>query len=386
MEHLKKVINNGEEIIYVSDIDNYELVFVNDKFKQFWGTDVIGKKCYKVLQGLDNPCPFCTNHLITDEKFGETYIWEFKNQTTGKWFKCFDKAIEWEKNRICRIEYAYEISREKELEFSLKERMKEISCIYKITKWTNDDNLSLNQLISNILKTIKLSFQFPEFVSVRINYLDKEYTSDGFLESTGRISSDIYNKSNILGKIEVFNSKRNSEADNYFLAEEQELLDAVSGEISKYYQKRKAQKEIEDYKSNLENRVAKLTNDVLELSLPVLPIDSKVLLMPLIGQLEHERAALMMDKLLNAVYQFKSQVVIIDLTGVPSIDTQAAQNIINVIMAAKLLGVKIILTGIKPDIAQTMIHLGIDIENVEKCSVLSEGLKKALYTIKNREK
>ena len=72
-----------------------ELLHVNETFKKIWGEHALGKTCYRVLQGREEPCPFCTNDKILGEYRGRTYVWEFQNETTKAWFRCADKAIEW---------------------------------------------------------------------------------------------------------------------------------------------------------------------------------------------------------------------------------------------------------------------------------------------------
>jgi len=116
-----RILNELSDVIYVSTPDTYELVYVNNAFKKNWGEDVIGKKCYKVLQNRNDPCPFCTNHIIFDPKNKGAYVWEFQNEVTKKWFQCTDKAIHWDKNKKVRLELAADISDLKEAEYRLKE-------------------------------------------------------------------------------------------------------------------------------------------------------------------------------------------------------------------------------------------------------------------------
>lgn len=108
-----------EESIYVADPETYELLHVNKAFKQNWGKDAIGEKCYKVLQGRDTPCPFCTNDKIFGENLGKTYKWEFKNEVNGRWYRCTDKAIKWTDGRMVRFELASDITNRKRAEEKL---------------------------------------------------------------------------------------------------------------------------------------------------------------------------------------------------------------------------------------------------------------------------
>jgi PAS domain S-box-containing protein len=107
------LFENMDDVIYVSDPDTFELLYVNPAFARFWGEDVIGKKCHRVLQGRDSPCPFCTNPRIFGENFGKTEVWEFQNEKTRRWYRCTDKAIRWADGRWVRFELASDITKEK---------------------------------------------------------------------------------------------------------------------------------------------------------------------------------------------------------------------------------------------------------------------------------
>jgi PAS domain S-box-containing protein len=115
-----------EESIYVADPNTYELLHVNKAFKENWGQDGIGKKCYKVLQRRNSPCPFCTNDKIFGENIGKTYIWEFKNRVDERWYRCADKAIKWTDGRMVRFELASDITERKEAENKLKKTNKKL--------------------------------------------------------------------------------------------------------------------------------------------------------------------------------------------------------------------------------------------------------------------
>ncbi len=123
---LLAILDGIDDVIYVSDPVTYELIYVNDSFKENWGDDVVGKRCHKVLQNIDEPCSFCTNHIVFGEKLGETYYWEFQNRVTEEWFRCADKAIQWHDGRMVRFELASNISNLKRSEASLAKAICEL--------------------------------------------------------------------------------------------------------------------------------------------------------------------------------------------------------------------------------------------------------------------
>ncbi len=109
-----------DDVIYVADPRTYELLYFNTSARKTWGEDIIGKKCYKVLQNLDAPCPFCTNDKILGEYFGKSYVWEFQNMVARNWYRCSDKAIRWIDGRYVRFEIAADITEFKNTELSLQ--------------------------------------------------------------------------------------------------------------------------------------------------------------------------------------------------------------------------------------------------------------------------
>jgi len=107
---LTSMFNGLDDLIYVSDPDTYELLYVNDAFVRLFGKDNFSRKCYDVIQGRDTPCPFCTNKIVLEERPGESYTWEVQNEKTRKWYRCFDKGILWSNDKMVRFEMAMDIT------------------------------------------------------------------------------------------------------------------------------------------------------------------------------------------------------------------------------------------------------------------------------------
>ncbi|RMH72318.1 MAG: STAS domain-containing protein [Gemmatimonadetes bacterium] len=121
---------------------------------------------------------------------------------------------------------------------------------------------------------------------------------------------------------------------------------------------------------------------MLELSTPVIQIWEGILILPLIGTIDSRRAGQIMQNTLNAVSQHRAKQIIIDITGVPFVDTEVANHLIKTIQAAKLVGAKCILVGISSEVAQTLVHIGIDLEHLDTFATLEDGLQEALYRMK----
>ena len=127
--------------------------------------------------------------------------------------------------------------------------------------------------------------------------------------------------------------------------------------------------------------LSRRANEILEIATPVVQVWEGVMLAPLIGSLDSQRTQQLMEKLLESIVDTRSSVALIDITGVPSIDTQTARHLVEAVSAVRLLGADVILTGIRPAIAQTLVHLGVDLSGVTTRSSLSSGLRVALEIV-----
>jgi PAS domain S-box-containing protein len=133
-----------------------------------------------------------------------------------------------------------------------------------------------------------------------------------------------------------------------------------------------------------EERVRSMAHVIESASLPVVPVWPGVVLVPLIGQLDSTRTQLLMESLLQAVTESRSPMAVIDITGVATVDTQTAQHLLETVSAVRLVGADVVMTGIRPGIAQTLVHLGVDLSSIRTCSSLAAGLELALKAIGQR--
>lgn len=126
-------------------------------------------------------------------------------------------------------------------------------------------------------------------------------------------------------------------------------------------------------------RTVKLQRIALqELSASLIPVFEKISVMPLVGTIDTERAKLIMENILEGVVKQRAEVVLLDITGVPVVDTMVAHHIIQAADAVRLIGAKCMLVGIRPEIAQTIVALGINLENFTTTSTLQRGMQEAL--------
>lgn len=139
-------------------------------------------------------------------------------------------------------------------------------------------------------------------------------------------------------------------------------------------------------KVEAEAKARQLQKDILELSTPVLSLWENILAMPLIGTLDSRRSLDVMEKALTRMAQEKSRVLIVDITGVPVVDTMVANHLIRLSDAVRLMGGESILTGISPATARTIVSLGIDLSHLNTCGTLAQGLELAMEIVKKGRK
>lgn len=139
------------------------------------------------------------------------------------------------------------------------------------------------------------------------------------------------------------------------------------------------------YQRTREEVIVRQQQELLELSTPVVKLWDGVLAVPMIGTLDSSRTQLVMESLLQRIVDTGSELAIIDITGVPTVDTLVAQHLLKTVTAIRLMGADCIISGVRPQIAQTIVHLGIDLQGiVTKASLadaLSLALKKVGYTV-----
>ena len=127
---------------------------------------------------------------------------------------------------------------------------------------------------------------------------------------------------------------------------------------------RMAQFTMSTYQRSREDVIARQQQELLELSTPVVKLWDGVLAVPMIGTLDSSRTQLVMESLLQRIVDTGSELAIIDITGVPTVDTLVAQHLLKTVTAIRLMGADCIISGIRPQIAQTIVHLGIDLQGI----------------------
>jgi rsbT co-antagonist protein RsbR len=142
-----------------------------------------------------------------------------------------------------------------------------------------------------------------------------------------------------------------------------------------------AQLTIATYQKTREEVIKRQQDELLELSTPVVKLWEGVLAVPMIGTLDSSRTQLVMESLLQRIVDTGSELAIIDITGVPTVDTLVAQHLLKTVTAIRLMGADCIISGVRPQIAQTIVHLGIDLQGIITKASLADALQVAMKAV-----
>lgn len=168
----------------------------------------------------------------------------------------------------------------------------------------------------------------------------------------------------------IFDMLRRGLSDMEELVREMWLTNALLDKLGLYT--------VEVYLQSRESIISRQQQELMELSTPVVQLWDNVVALPLIGTLDSERTQVVMENLLEKVVETGASIAIIDITGVPTVDTLVAQHLLKTVAAARLMGADCIISGIRPQIAQTIVHLGINLADIITKATLADAFAIAL--------
>ena len=210
------------------------------------------------------------------------------------------------------------------------------------------------------------SIEAPEWDAVRafLNQISSSRAKQGF--TPGETATFVFSV-----KQPIFEILRQEFAkDAQTLAEENWAVTAMIDKLGLHT--------VESYQKAREELINRQQQELLELSTPVVKLWEGILALPLIGTLDSARTQVVMESLLQKIVETGSALAIIDITGVPTVDTLVAQHLLKTVAAARLMGADCIISGIRPQIAQTIVHLGVDLGEVVTKSSLADAFVLAL--------
>lgn len=219
---------------------------------------------------------------------------------------------------------------------------------------------------SNIQKGLQFDARSPQWSDIRefLSELSRSRATQGF--SPSQVATFVFSlKQPIFTRLRaILFDEPEALADTMW--ETSLLLDSMGLYTTEIYQQAR------------ESVIARQQEELIELSTPVVELWPGILALPLIGTLDSERTQVVMETLLQRLVATGSSIAVIDITGVPTVDTLVAQHLLKTVSAAQLMGADCIISGIRPQIAQTIVHLGIDLSAVATKASLSDAFALAL--------
>jgi rsbT co-antagonist protein RsbR len=253
-----------------------------------------------------------------------------------------------------------------------------------LEKWINKQ-MADEALREDLISNEDLRIQSEELLNGIIDSL-----SDSNLQDIN--SSDFENVRDILSSISISRAKQGyspRETGVYIFSLKEALLDILSEEIKDvdvmYKQSMIINKLMDNFGINTfetfikgrEEVILRQTDEITEISTPVIRVWDGILALPIIGTLDSSRTQVVMENLLQEIVETGSSIAILDISGVPAVDSLVAQHLIKTVAATRLMGAECIISGIRPEIAQTVVHLGIDLSQIITKATLASALKTA---------
>jgi len=247
-----------------------------------------------------------------------------------------------------------------------------------IQKWLEEiGSINVENYTSNTVDDAFYKDRNREFANVIFTSIRNQGSTKAVEEFSEKIIKLGWPLSYITDGLQIFRSatidfilSNSEQVDSNIMSDISKSVDSWIGPIIRLL--------VDEYSGNWENIVSLQRMALQELSAPLIPVIDGITIMPLIGTVDTERAKLIMENLLDGAIKHNSDVVLIDITGVPVVDTMVAHHLIQAAEAVRLTGATCILVGIRPEIAQTIVNLGIDLSKFPTKSSLKKGFNAAL--------
>lgn len=264
----------------------------------------------------------------------------------------------------------------------LKENKQEI-----LDKWMN--NQSMEEGFRNEIFLSDQRAESEELLSALLNSLNEESIADA-------ASTQFDDVQDILSAISISRGKQGfstRETNGYLIALKEAILEVLSEQNAAHAESYKNILQItrifdqfgittiESFIRGREEVILRQTDEIAEISTPVIRVWDGILALPIIGTLDSSRTQIVMESLLQEIVETGSQIAILDISGVPAVDSLVAQHLIKTVGATRLMGAECIISGIRPEIAQTVVHLGIDLSDIITKATLASALKTAFQML-----
>lgn len=384
---LTSVVSMVTTPLYVYTIPEQQIIYTNSAFSNLVGYTVeeiqqMGTRLIDTLIYPQDRSRIAEHHLrLAQAQDGATLEVEYRLlQRSGTWcWLCSRDTVfaRDEQGNVCQIVgSAQDITRWKERLEWLERLLNTISSHIYVYSAAEQRNIYANKDIHKLLR-----YTQEEMQALGTNLLQHLMPPDDFAQ-LGAIQQRIASAAD--GEVVQVEYRMRDKHGNLHWLQDQCAVFArdTQGHMTEYVGAIldiTANKEAEEERAAWQQQVIEAQKSALyELSTPLIPIADNIVVMPLIGAIDSTRVQQVMETLLEGVSMYQATTVILDITGVQVVDTQVANAFVRAAQAVKLLGAQVVLTGIQPQIAQTLVHLGVDLEGIIAQSTLQAGIAFAL--------
>ena len=241
-DNLLTILESMEDGVYIVN-QEYDIEFANRAIVEEFG-QYEGRKCYEYLHNNEKACHWCKNQEVFK---GNTVRWEWFSEKNQKTYDLIDTPLIKSDGSISKLEIFRDITSMKNKEkatsillHNYRERVKELNCLYGISKLVENPDLTTDELLQSIVELIPPAWQYPDVTGAKITVDNEEFQSAGFRETIWRQASNVKIYGNVRGTVEViYTIKMPDIFEGPFLSEERDLIDAISERVSRIVERAK---------------------------------------------------------------------------------------------------------------------------------------------------
>ncbi len=266
LDQLNQIFLNMKDTVFVLSHE-HKILFKNETAHSLFGKDLVGRKCYEVIKGFDQPCDRCPIKTILESNVCQVRFEQFvtfpdTNET--KYFDIIMSPIENYGGQRAFVEFLRDSTENRKLRESLKDKIKELNCLFDLSKIVEEKNITLEEIMKKLVGLLPPAFQYPEITCARIYFKGKDYTTNNFSESDWKLISDIKLQDSKVGFAEVCYREEKPQLDEGpFLKDERNLINAITERLGKIIERKKSETELAEQKEWLQVTLASIGDAVI---------------------------------------------------------------------------------------------------------------------------